>query len=350
MKCALLSTAILFLVLSYLYGEIDYKDPFPQARKKAMVLPHIYEVDDFAVDDTQVYVTQRFIVHIYSLSDYKPVGKFGTRGAGPCEFRGFVRVVPRKGRLIISSSGKISFYSRQGEYLKEIKAPSLKNGIFIPIKDGFVGHGFTPIEKGTFYRTIDHYNSQLQKIKEIFKYGDSSLSKGKGPVKFNLMETKTRTFRVENDKILVGRSDGSIEVFDKDAGLVATIKGQYEKLIFTQKHRQTLIENFLLANPGKSGSYNRWKTMLEFPTHFPPIQLFQTSERKVYVLTHKRENQRGECFVYNLSGKLLKHTMIPIFDFSPKAPYPLAFYKGKLYQVCENEDTEEWELHITTIL
>ena len=163
------------------------------------------------------------------------------------------------------------------------------------------------------------------------------------------MDTETRTFRIENTKILVGRPDGSIQIFDKDEGLIRTIKGQYEKLIFTEKHRKTLVENFLLANPGKNSSYNRWKNMLEFPTHFPPIQSFQTSDQKVYVLTHKRENRLGECFVYDLSGKLIKHAVIPIFDFSPKDPYPLVFYKGKLYQVCENEDTEEWELHITAI-
>lgn len=316
--------------------------------EKAAVLPQIYEVDDFTVDDTRIYITQKFIVHIYSLSDYKPLKKFGARGEGPREFRGFVRVVPRQDRLIIVSLGKISYYSKQGEYLKEIKAPSPRIGRFVPLRDGFVGQGFTPIEKGVFYRTINLYNGQLQKIKEIFRYGDRSSNYLKG-AKFNLMETKTRTFQVENNKILVGQPDGSIEVFDKNAGLIATIKGQYEKLIFTEKHRQILIDNYLLSNPGKSSSFSRWKNMLEFPTHFPPIQLFQTSDQKVYVLTHKRENNMGECFIYDLSGKLIKHTMLPIFDFSPKNPYPLVFYKGKLYQVCENEDTEEWELYITKI-
>ncbi len=321
----------------------------PGRAEKVAVFPELYKVNHVAVDDDQIYISQEFKIFIYSLKDYKLIKTFGTKGDGPREIRGFVKVVPGKNRLIITSSGKISFFSKQGEYLNEIKSQVAKNGIFIPLGKGFVSPGYTPLNKGVSYRTIDLFNGQLKKIKEIFRYQDRSFKNLQGR-RFNLMAGQSITFQVDNNKILINQPDGSIFIFNKDARLITTIRGKYPKLEFTEKHKQALIERTLSANPGKRGSYNEWGKMLAFPSHFPPIQLFQTSEQKVYVLTHKRIGQKGECFIYDLQGKLLKQTMVPVFDFSPREPYPLAFYKGTLYQVCENEETEEWQLHITKIL
>jgi len=192
-------------------------------------------------------------------------------------------------------------------------------------------------------------NGYWQKIREIFRSKDRGL-KNLSRRKWNLLETDRRIFQTESNKILIRQPDGSITIFNQDAQLITTIFRQYEKVEFTEKHKQALIERTLSANPGKRGSYSEWGKMLVFPSHFPPIQLFQTSDQKVYVLTHKRIDQKGECFIYDLQGKLLKQTMVPLFDFSPKEPYPLAFFKGTLYQISENEETEEWELHITKIL
>ena len=317
--------------------------------KKVASFPGLFRVDHFNIDDHQLYITQGFNIYIYSRKDYKLLKKFGKRGDGPREFNGFVHVAPYKDYLVITSSGKISFFNKQGEFQREIKSVSSKNGIFLPLGEGFVGRGYDLAKKNLLYRTINLYDGRFKKGSEIFRYTDQFRKKA-GKRKYNLMEDRNRRFRVINNKILVGHPNGSITVFDKKGSRMTTIKRTYEKIPFKEIHKKELIDTFLLTNPGKKGTYKQWKNMLEFPTHFPPIQLFQTSDEKVFVLTHKRVSQKAECFVYDLEGKLLKQTMASIIDLSPKEPYPLAFFKGKIYQVYEKEDTETWQLQVIKIL
>ncbi len=331
---------VIFLLSLYGWGE------------KVAVFPQIFKGESIAVDDTQIYISQEIKIFIYSLKDYSLVKKFGTRGAGPREFRGFVSVIPQNDHLMIVSSGKISFFSKDGIFIREIKAPTEKNGIFLPLEEEYVGHGYIFDKKKSLYLTIELYSDQLKKSREIYRYASQYAKggkKGAKSVKFNLMDRRRRSFQIGENKILIGQPDGSIQIFDKAAGLINIIKSEYERVEFTAQHRKILVDNFMLNNPGKSGSFSQWKNMLTFPEYFPPIQLFRTSEQKVYVLTHKRINQQGEFFIYDLQGKMLKRIMLPVFDFSPKDPYPLTIYKGKLYQIAENPATEEWELYITDI-
>ncbi|MFC2155086.1 hypothetical protein ACFLRB_01165 [Acidobacteriota bacterium] len=41
--------------------------------------------------------------------------------------------------------------------------------------------------------------------------------------------------------------------------------------------------------------------------------------------------------------------MIPIRYETDLSPYPALVYKGKLYQLVENEKNEKWELHVSEI-
>jgi hypothetical protein len=317
--------------------------------EKVAVFPQLYKVSHLAVDDEQIYICQELNIFIFSSEDYRLVKKFGSPGEGPGEFREYTQVFPRQDHLVVNSAGKISFYSKGGTYLREIKTPSAKVRLFTPLGSGYVADGYTEGKQGRFHQTINLYNHNLAKIREIYRSPGRTLAYAKGG-KINLMYTPFSRYRVAGTSILITHADGSIMVYEKSGQPSTTIKGDYEKIPLQEKHKRALVDSLLLANPGKRSSYNEWKKRLSFPPYFPPIQLFQVSEDKVFVLTHKRVGQLGECYIYNVHGKLLKHTMVPIMDYNPKDPFPLALHKGTLYQICENQEAEAWELHINRLL
>ena len=51
----------------------------------------------------------------------------------------------------------------------------------------------------------------------------------------------------------------------------------------------------------------------------------------------------------HMNGEFLKTTFLPVKGGMAHYQNPYFFCNGKLYQLVDNEDEEEWELHITDI-
>ena len=78
------------------------------------------------IDDQNLYVVEGTSVYIYSLKDFKLVKKFGKKGEGPKEFKMMItRIITQKDDLLINSFGKISFYSKNGKFIKEKQTGSM---------------------------------------------------------------------------------------------------------------------------------------------------------------------------------------------------------------------------------
>jgi hypothetical protein len=77
-----------------------------------------------------------------------------------------------------------------------------------------------------------------------------------------------------------------------------------------------------------------------------------TSQKKgqIYVLTFK-ENKADddECMIPDLKGTLLKRIFLPLKMSTPLLPYSYMIHEESLYQVVEDEEEEEWSIHITEI-
>jgi len=66
-------------------------------------------------------------------------------------------------------------------------------------------------------------------------------------------------------------------------------------------------------------------------------------------LTFKRESNANEVLIFDIKGSLLKKLSLPVRAMNPEHLCPFSFYKDKFYQLVFNEETENWELHITDI-
>ena len=65
---------------------------------------------------------------------------------------------------------------------------------------------------------------------------------------------------------------------------------------------------------------------------------------------NKEENGQKELVILNLNGRILKNTEISLQEINPRELNPFTVHQGKLYQLVENEDIEQWELHEQDLL
>jgi hypothetical protein len=142
----------------------------PALAQKPVILPQICDPQSIVVDNGQIYIVEYTSIYIYSTKDFKLQRKIGKEGEGPREFR------PRPGifeisinvepdYLLVKSVQRLSYFTRDGEYIKEINADIHTE--LIPHGDQFVGIKRWIGENKTLYSTTSIYDSHFKKIKEL---------------------------------------------------------------------------------------------------------------------------------------------------------------------------------------
>lgn len=307
--------------------------------KVVATLSNINKPLKIIIDKTQLYVVEKNTVYIYSFKDFRFIKKFGRSGEGPGEFKLITSVISYKDNLLVNSEGKISFFKKNGDFINEKKIDSsiaLRGLNLYPLKNGFVGNG-TIIKDKNLYKTINLYDSDFNKILELNRMLGSSNNKIK-------LLPKSFFYQTYRNKIFVSSKTGlSINVLNEYGKELYKIKyPNYKKNIFD---KNTIMEKLKKKNKFK---YEMLKNRLEFPEFYPEILNCFISDEKVYIATWKWKDNKIEFFVFAIRGKFLKRVYIPLFfkdEIFPR-PYPsLAINNNHIYQLVENEDTEEWELH-----
>lgn len=323
------------------------------ARKNVVPLPGLMKPGSIIIDGGQLIITDGPTVCIYSLNDFKLRKKFGKVGEGPREFkihpnlnRGGVAIALQSDSILVNSIGKVSFYTRDGNYKDEIKTGRASGNLF-PIGERYTGIKTTQDAKGVEYITINIFDSDFKQLKEMYRRVSWDESKRLNPVTF----TQFPMIYVSGRKIFVdGEKDtGDIHVFDHEGKKLFSVRHDYKTLKFTRKDKDRYVK-FFNNSPSYKGFLQNFSKIIKFPSSYPIIRYYHVAEGKVYVVTFLREDSKRECFIFDTHGKFLKRVWLPLEEMSPLNFYPYTTHDGKLYQLNENLDTEEWELQITPIL
>ena len=313
---------------------------------KLTVLKEIKQPKNMAVDATQLYIAENATVYIYTLEDFKLIKSFGRKGQGPQEFQTYphipITIDVSTDKLIVSSIRKISYFTKQGEFLKEVRALSL--ALYLqPLGDGFLGRSHVNYD-GFNHAVVNIYDGKLNKLKEVYRVKDPFQGPGKG---YKVLDT-VFVFRAYKDKILVpGKDDATIDVFDRQLNKLFSIHLDQKKRKLDQNTRKRLT-HLMKTSPDTKDAYELIRP-LSFPDYFPVIASFYVDDDTIYVMTWKKENGSNEFFTYDMKGKFKKRLLIPIKYETELTAYPMTIKKGKLYQLVENEKKEEWEFHVTEI-
>lgn len=321
---------------------------FSVSAEKVATFPDLIRPESMVIDNNQIYIVEGTSVFIHSIKDFKLIKKFGKPGEGPEEFNVLAGNVPlnvyvKKDKLLINSFGKVSFYTKGGEFIKELKSKMGLSINYRPVEDKFVSRGIA-LKDATRYSVVNIFDSNLKKIKEIYRIKDFYQQSGK----IRLLKENLNYYSYKGKIFITGGKGFVLDVLDKDGKNLYSITREYKKLKFTDNDKKMFIESFKL-NPRIRGQYEALKDRLVFPETFPEILVFFVSDDKIYIMTWKREGERSEFFIYDTKGKFLKTLFLPLHFISAIQPAPLWIKNDKFYQLIENEDEEEWELHITEI-
>jgi len=318
---------------------------------KLATLPGHLVPNALAVSDDYFYITENSTIYVYSLKDFKLVKKFGKKGEGPGEFKGMPTLTVCADRLMVNSTGKVSFYTIDGTYLKEFN--NIASGhTFNPLGSRFIGRNSLPDKKGQLWATINIYDSSFNKVKEIYR--QESITKiGKGWQLFS--RTYFKYVVCENKILIAGDKDFVIEVYDLNGTLLPAIKLNYQRVKFTEEHAKKVLE-YYRTKPDTRDEYDWWEKNIHFPDYFPAIRDIFKADNLIYVRTYKEKKNYHEFFIFTASGKLHRQVFLPIAASQAKLAYPYMrdsapfdIKSGKLYQLITGDDKEECELDVYPI-
>ncbi len=315
------------------------------------VFPDHLVPNSLNVDDQYIYIAENLSIYIYSAKDFTFLKKIGSKGEGPQEFKGLMRLLILPDRLMVNSRNKVSFFKKDGTFMKEFNH-IVTGQTFQPCGSGFIGRKSVPDKDGQLYAYVNIYDSSFNKKKSIFRT-KSIVKIGKGWWLFARTYFK---YVVLDKKILIaGDTEFVIEVFDTNGNRQSQIKQNYQRVKFTDRHRRKVLDYYKM-NPSTKVEYDWWEKNIHFPDYFPAIRDIFKADNKIYVRTYKEQENRSEFFIFAGDGKLIRHVFLPIAESNAKLAYPymrdsapFAIKDGKLYQLIADDDAESCELQVFAI-
>ncbi len=328
-------------------------------------LPDVMRPSMIVVKNNKLYIAEGAIFSVYSINDQKLLHKFGKKGEGPGELIEIPhipnKISVQKGNIFVTGIGKAISFSKTGKFISEFKTTQ---SVFqlIPAGNNFIAKEFAQSKDGkTRYMTITLYNSDMKKLKELYRQPFVQQQGSPGIVLDMTMEfvsiviTEEKIFLEESPKGFL------IEVFDFDGNKLYDIKKEYKKIPVTAKDREEQ-ENKLKNDPqvkqqaNRMGGWNEMKKFIKmtFSAYFPPIKGIEASGNRLYVRTYNVKDGKDEYIVMDLKGNVKKKVYISN-SFEPSINSQIAggrlssIENGKLYFLLENEDDEEWELHVESL-
>lgn len=316
-------------------------------------LPDLVKPFRVNVDESHIYIGDGPQIYIFAQKDFKLVKRFGRAGEGPQEFKLFPEFSPeldiQKDGILVNSLNKVSLFLKNGDFLWEKKSPGYVLEHFNRLwGDKIVGQR---VERDSeiLYLVIKLYDRDFSDELEIHRH-PYYLKWGKyNPIHRGIYISN---FYVYGDRLFVGGAvdTGTIHVFDKAGKKSYEIKPGLDRVPFTEQDRQGWIDSYM-SNDEFKQLYERRKKWFAYPEYFPLFQNFIVADNRIYIQTYKRNDTAGtnELLVLDLTGKVLKKLWIPLVEFWDFSPNPYTIGDGRLYQVVENQETEEWELHVIRI-
>jgi len=303
------------------------------------------------VDKEHLYIIENCRIHIYSVADLVHIRSFGKQGQGPGEFQTLPHVPVTldcsTDELIIGSIRKISYFTKSGEFKREVKGKNLAYKlVFLDKQDGHDRFlGWSRLSRDKFnYNTIVVFDHELNKIKQIYEAKDPYQGPGKG---YDLL-TKVFDFVSHNGRIIIpGKDNRSLDVLDRELKLQFSLIPEAEPVVVPESFRRSLI-HYLKTSAETKNAYPLIKPV-RFPEYFPAVSSFFADMGILYIMTWGKTDIGNIFYLYRPDGEFISERTFPVKYETETQPYPMTLKNGRLYQLVENTKAEEWELMIHRI-
>jgi hypothetical protein len=334
MKKSLVLLIVLFVFLTPVLARVVLMDGL---MKPAMIM----------VKDNQMYILEKTTIFIYSLKDFKLIKKFGREGEGPREFMARTYGPPMSlsytlGQLVVNSNNKLSYFDKNGNYIRERKA--FANLVLFQVKDNFVAVGPALDKEKRFRICYRLFSKDLKEIKNLFHTNISV-----NPQDYVILPlTAIGHNPGYQDKLVIvaSNSDFVIDIFDNTGKKIRRITRDFEKIQVPDKFKRDTHEWFKNESVYKQ-FYDSIKGLIKFKDYFPAIRDVLVADDTIHVITYKRKKDLWECIMLDMNGQEKKRVFVPLSRYIPFTYYPLLYSveNGIFYSLVEDEDEEVWYLH-----
>jgi len=228
------------------------------------------------------------------------IGKPG-QGPGELSMPSGIQLNSR-GELVIEDvlNRRLAFFTRQGEYIKNISLADKLGlvNIMIDDNDGMLGREMGVEDKKMFFK-ITKFDSELKALFTIDKIAFEVPIPGSG-VKINIMDMMALYDQAPDGRIFYSRNqEYAVQVYSGDGRHMSTIRKPFKSVDVTEED----IEEMLARIPNMGGPVNV-RDVLEFPEKFPPMQNMTLDEMgRLHVRTWEKGEVEGEYFTDVFDGE-----------------------------------------------
>ena len=318
--------------------------------ERTIILPGPTAPSQILIDNGRLYVLDGPSIYIYSLKNFKLKKKFGGKGEGRSLF-----MDTGPGQLLVNSIGKVSLFSKTGEYKKGIK--TLTGRRFLFLGGNFLGVDNALAGKSDF-RTLNIYNPELIREKELLRVSSGD-KRGLEDEELSFLDDSPLAFQVMDDKIFCsgGTGDFNISVFDMKGEKSFTIEHDYERIRFGRQHSGKVYE-WIKKNAINNEQLEWFLKAIRLPAYFPAIRQIVADRHTgtLYAMTYLEKEGKTEFFLFDSGGAFIKRVFLPVcLNVSHRViPFvddlcPLTLADGKLYQLVKGKEKKEFVLHITPV-
>jgi hypothetical protein len=317
--------------------------------KKVAVLPELNRPCKIIINNDLLLIGDETVkVHVYSMKNYKYKMQLAKRGEGPREIFSVPWIVVNSKLISLFSNSKCVLFERSGKYIREFRVPTIAMNQLSPIGSNFL-YRANSYKDGEYCYDLSIYSQNSDdklKYKKLIYYYTLPEKKAKNNKKSYNLYPEFFDLIVFDDKAFIGDNSRGLyaEIYDEEGNQLSEIKLLTEPVKIPQER----IDHFI----GQLKHYGRWdwfksQYYLDFPEHYPSFHQFLVDKNRIYFLLYKKKDGKREIVITDWKGKFIKRSYVPWVDYGR---YVLnAVQDGKYYYLEENEDEEEWELHMEEI-
>jgi hypothetical protein len=306
-------------------------------------------------DDGNIYVTDQ---NRGNVKKYDSIGNFlqsiGRKGQGPGEFQGMsVARFTSEGNIYLNDikTQRLSFFNKEGNYLKGVKFPTRFERVEINSKGFYIARSVDNVELGKgkkwdyFYGLFDEgFNS----VSEFLRLPQEADGKGKkadsaAQVLANFLSETAFQPNVnyvldKNDLIYFGYpEDYEIKVYSSEGKLIKIIQRDYKPVEIRERNKDYFKNSqgeLFMAKIPPNEEKNVFE-LVEYPKYLPAYESFVLMENGwIFVIVDSVRDGSALVDIFSKDGEYLAQ-----FETDVSTDW-LSFNNGKAYAVATIDDYE----------
>jgi len=335
------------IILTIILLAMIIVNPLPA--RKVGNMPEVSNFSELYIFKNKVYaIDTKIHVDIYELNPFRYIKQASKYGAGPGECPVMPSMVIYPDYFYLFRYGRCMYFSLNGDYIKEYRIPKPNLHLFAPLGKNFLSHKITDDQTASYHELSICTYTEKEGIrhKKVAYIYVSPHRKQKNNRYMYCPFGDFFKYSIVGDKIFIPDSTRGMfaEIYDFNGNRFSQIRLNYEKLTVPEENKKKLKEK-LEAIPAFSAMKDRY--YLDFLEYYPAFQYAALDKGKVYFLTFYKKGQMREIIIADWKGKFIKRSYVTVLNDTEIIK--CAISDNKFYYLFENEESEEWELHVEDI-